>query len=330
MRAAIVEEFGPIESHRMGELPDPRPGPGQVIVAVRATAVNFVDLLVVTGKYQFLPPRPFVPGKLPVGVVSEIGSGVAHLKRGDRVLTLAEQGGYAEKVCVEETQCFKLPASMSFIAAAAMALVYDTSWFALRERGRLAPGETVLVLGSTGGVGLASIQLAKALGARVLAGVSGPDKASLALDAGADDIIDLSKDNLKDSLREQVYAKNSGRGADVVIDPIGGDAFDAAIRAIAWRGRLVVVGFAAGRIPTVKVNYLLLKNIEVSGIQVSDYRKRTPDLMAKCIDEIFTLFEAGKLKPSSTATYPLEQFAQAMQDIANRRVRGRIVLVQDL
>jgi len=162
MRAAIVEEFGPIESHRMGELPDPRPGPGQVIVAVRATAVNFVDLLVVTGKYQFLPPRPFVPGKLPVGVVSEIGSGVAHLKRGDRVLTLAEQGGYAEKVCVEETQCFKLPASMSFIAAAAMALVYDTSWFALRERGRLAPGETVLVLGSTGGVGLASIQLAKA------------------------------------------------------------------------------------------------------------------------------------------------------------------------
>ena len=329
MRAAIVEGFGPIESHRMGELPDPRPGPGQVVVAVRATAVNFVDLLVVTGKYQFLPPRPFVPGKLPVGVVSEIGSGVAHLKRGDRVLTLAEQGGYAEKVCVEETQCFKLPASMSFIAAAAMALVYDTSWFALRERGRLAPGETVLVLGSTGGVGLASIQLAKALGARVLAGVSGPDKASLALDAGADDIIDLSKDNLKDSLRAQVYAKNSGRGADVVIDPIGGDAFDAAIRAVAWRGRLVVVGFAAGRIPTVKVNYLLLKNIEVSGIQVSDYRKRTPDLMAKCIDEIFTLFEAGKLKPSSTATYPLEQFAQAMQDIANRRVRGRIVLVQD-
>ena len=329
MRAAIVEEFGPIESHRMGELPDPRPGPGQVIVAVRATAVNFVDLLVVTGKYQFLPPRPFVPGKLPVGVVSEIGSGVAHLKRGDRVLTLAEQGGYAEKVCVEETQCFKLPASMSFIAAAAMALVYDTSWFALRERGRLAPGETVLVLGSTGGVGLASIQLAKALGARVLAGVSGPDKASLALDAGADDIIDLSKDNLKDSLREQVYAKNSGKGADVVVDPIGGDAFDAAIRAVAWRGRLVVVGFAAGRIPTVKVNYLLLKNIEVSGIQVSDYRKRTPDLMAKCIDEIFALFEAGKLKPASTATYPLAQFAQAMQDVANRRVRGRIVLVQD-
>ena len=329
MRAAIVEGFGPIESHRMGELPDPRPGPGQVVVTVRATAVNFVDLLIVTGKYQFLPPRPFVPGKLPVGVVSEIGSGVAHLKRGDRVLTLAEQGGYAEKVCVEETQCFKLPASMSFIAAAAMALVYDTSWFALRERGRLAPGETVLVLGSTGGVGLASIQLAKALGARVLAGVSGPDKASLARDAGADDIIDLSKDNLKDSLREQVYAKNSGRGADVVIDPVGGDAFDAAIRAIAWRGRLVVVGFAAGRIPTVKVNYLLLKNIEVSGIQVSDYRKRTPDLMAKCIDEIFTLFEAGKLKPSSTATYPLAQFAQAMQDVANRRVRGRIVLVQD-
>jgi NADPH2:quinone reductase len=313
----------------MGELPDPRPGQGQVVVSIRATAVNFVDLLVVTGKYQFLPARPFAPGKLPAGIVSEVGSGVSHLRVGDRVLTLAEHGGYAQRVCVHESQCFKLPATMSFADAAAMALVYDTSWFALRERGRLAAGETVLVLGSTGGIGLASVQLAKALGARVLAGVSSANKAGLALDAGADDIIDLSKDNLRDSLREQVYAKNGGKGADIVIDPIGGDAFDAALRAVAWRGRLVVVGFASGRIPTLKVNYLLLKNIEVSGIQVSDYRKYTTDLMTQCMNEIFTMFDAGKLKPSPTVTYPLEQFSQAMQDIEERRGHGRIVLIQN-
>jgi NADPH2:quinone reductase len=218
---------------------------------------------------------------------------------------------------------------MTFVDAAAMALVYDTSWFALRERARIRPGETVLVLGSTGSVGLASIQLAKAMNTRVLAGVSTPNKANLVRNAGADEIIKLSQNNLRDSLREQVYAKNGGKGADVVIDPISGDAFDAAIRAVAWRGRIVIVGFASGRIPTIKANYLLVKNIEVSCLQVSDYRKRTPGLIAQCITEIFELFEAGKLKPSPTVTYPLEQFGKAMRDVQNRRVSGRIVLISN-
>lgn len=326
MRAAIVEEFGPIASHRVGELPDPVPAAGQVLVLIKATAVNYVDSLVVTGKYQFLPERPFAPGKLPAGEIVALGSGVEGFKIGDRVLTLAEQGGYAEKLAVDAKSCFKLPAKMSYVEAASMALVYDTSWFALRERARLRKGESVLVLGSTGGVGLASVQLAKAMGARVLAGVSNAAKAPLALEAGADAVIDLSKDNLRDTLREDVYASNGGKGVDVVIDPIGGDAFDAAIRALAWRGRLVVIGFAAGRIPTVKANYLLVKNIEVSGLQVSDYRKRTPDLMAHCMEEIFALYEAGKLRPAATLTYPLEAFANALQDIVDRRVTGRIVL----
>jgi NADPH2:quinone reductase len=329
MRAVIVQEFGPVESHRLGELPDPSPKVGEVVVNIQATAVNFVDLLVVTGKYQFLPKRPFAPGKLPAGVVSAVGADVSGLKVGDRVLALAEQGGYAAKICVAASQCFKLPASMSFVDAAAMALVYDNSWFALCERGRLKPGDVVLVLGGSGGIGLASVQLAKALGARVLAGISRPEKAALVRDAGADDIIDLSQPNLRDSLRDQVYAKNDGKGVDIVIDPIGGDAFDAALRAVAWRGRVVVVGFASGRIPTIKANYLLLKNIEVSGVQVSDYRKRTPDLMAQCMTEIFALYTAGKLKPSPTATYPLERFANAMQDVQDRRVSGRAVLVQN-
>ena len=327
MRAAVVNEFGPIASHRMGEMPDPVPGPGEVVVSVEAVAANFVDILVVTGRYQFLPERPFTPGKLPAGTVSAVGPGIAGLQVGDRVLTLAEHGGYAEKVRVAASQCFKLPARMSFVDAAGMALVYDTSWFALRERARLRAGETVLVLGSTGGIGLAAVQLAKAMGAKVLAAVSNLDKAQLARDAGADAIVDLGQDNLRDSLREQVYALNGGKGVDVVIDPVGGDAFDAALRALAWRGRLVVIGFAAGRIPTIKANYLLLKNIEVSGLQISDYRKRTPDLMAECMHEIFDWYEAGKLVPSPTLIYPMDDFAKALQDIEDRRVRGRIVLV---
>jgi NADPH2:quinone reductase len=327
MRAAVVQEFGPIASHSVGELPDPQPGPGQVLVTIQATAVNYVDSLVVTGKYQFLPERPFAPGKLPAGLVSALGSGVTGLKVGDRVLTLAEQGGYAQKVAVDAKHCFKLPASMSFVDAASMALVYDTSWFALRERARIEAGESVLVLGSTGGVGLAAVQLAKVMGAKVLAGVSNASKAPLALDAGADEIVDLSAENLRDSLRDQVFAKNGGKGVDIVIDPIGGDAFDASLRAMAWRGRIVVIGFASGRIPSLKVNYLLVKNIEVSGLQVSDYRKRRPDLMAQCMQEIFSMFEAGQLKPAATITRPLDAFAESLLDIVERRVSGRVVLL---
>jgi NADPH2:quinone reductase len=327
MRAAVVKEFGPILSHKLDSLPDPAPGAGEVLVTIKAAAVNFVDSLVVTGKYQFLPERPFAPGKLPAGVVSALGAGVQDLKVGDRVLTLAEQGGYAERIAVDARACFKLPAAMSFVDAAAMALVFDTAWFALRERARLRAGESVLVLGGSGGVGLASIQLAKALGAKVLAGVANPHKRALAENAGADAIVDLSKENLREALREQVFASNNGNGVDIVLDPVGGDVFEAALRALAWRGRLVVIGFAGGRIPSVKANYLLVKNIEVSGLQVSDYRKRTPDLMAQCIGEIFALFAAGKLKPAPTVTRPLEDFAQALQDVVDRRVAGRVVLV---
>ena len=326
MRAAVVKEFGPIASHTIGELPDPRPAAGEVLVAIKAAAVNFVDSLVLEGKYQFLPPRPFAPGKLPAGVVTALGEGVTSLELGDRVLTLAEHGGYAEQVAVDARQCFKLPASMSFVDAAAMSLVYDTSWFALHERAALQAGESVLILGSTGGVGLAAVQLAKAAGAKVLAGVANMSKAQLALDAGADEIIDLSCENLRDALREQVLAKTGGKGADVVIDPVGGDAFDAALRALAWCGRLIVIGFASGRIPSVKANYLLVKNIAVSGLQISDYRKRKPALMGRCMREIFALFEEGKLKPAPATTYPLNAFAHALEEIVARRISGRVVL----
>lgn len=327
MRAVVVKEFGPIQSHKVENFPDPTPGPGEVLVTIKATAVNYVDDLVVNGKYQFLPARPFVPGKLPSGIISALGRDVNNRSIGDRVLTMAEHGGYAERIVVSASQCFTLPHAMSFVDAASMALAYDTAWFALRERARLQSGESVLILGSTGSVGSASIQLAKAMGAKVLAGVANPTKVNLARQAGADEIIDISMGNLRDSLRDQVFARNDNKGVDIVIDPIGGDAFDAALRALAWRGRLVVVGFASGRIPSVKANYLLLKNIEISGLQISDYRKRTPDLMAHCMQEIFEMFEAGRLKAAPTATYPLDSFAKALQDIVDRRAAGRTVLI---
>jgi len=328
MRAVIVREHGEPTSPTVEEdWPDPVPGPGEVLVEIKATAANFVDLLVIGGTYQFLPPRPFVPGKLPAGVVTALGDGVTRVSVGDRVLTMAEQGGYAQKVAVPEKLCYALPESMTFTEAAAFSLAYDTAWFAIRERGRFSPGETVLVLGATGAVGLAAVQIAHALGAKVLAAVSTPAKTDIVREAGADAVIDLSQPDLRESLRAQVYAANAGRGADIILDPLGGDIFDAALRALAWRGRLVVIGFAAGRIPSVKANYILVKNIEVTGLQVSDYRKRIPSMLDDCFRELFELYEQGKLKIPTPTTYPLQGFGDALSDIRDRKVKGRAVLL---
>jgi NADPH:quinone reductase len=326
MRAVIVREFGSQGGVALGEFPAPLPGPREIQLAVHAVAVNYVDLLVIGGKYQFLPERPFVPGKGPAGIVTSVGESVTHLKPGDRVLAMAEQGGYGEVAVAPEASCYRLPASMAFTDAAAMALVYDTAWFALRDRARYKPGETVLVLGASGGVGTAALQLAKAMGGKVLAGIASPEKFDLARAAGADAVIDLSRADLRDSLRDQVYDVTGGRGADIILDPLGGDVFDAALRALAWRGRLVVIGFAAGRIPTIKANYLLVKNIEVSGLQVSDYRKNTPDQMAACFSELFAFYAAGRIKPTLGATLPLERWEDALEQIRTRTARGRLVL----
>ena len=329
MRAIEFAQFGPVETASLVEKGDPAPRRGEVIVAVHAAPVNFVDALVVTGAYQFLPELPFTPGKGPAGVVCATGPAVERLHIGDRVLAMAEQGGYAEKVVVAADQCYPLPQGLSFVQAAAMGVAFDTAWCALRDRARLQPGETVLVLGASGAVGIAAVQLAKVMGARVLAAIARKEKSGIVRRAGADAVVDLSAANLRDSLRAQVYNLTDGGGADIVLDPLGGDAFDAALRAVAWRGRLVVIGFASGRIPAVKVNYLLLKNIEISGLQISDYRKRRPQQMAACFAELFAFAEQGKLKPLPTKVYPLEQFATALHEIEDRKVRGRIVLTQD-
>jgi len=326
MKAVVIHEFGEFASHKVEDIAPPAPADDEVLIEVHATAINFVDSLVVTGAYQFLPARPFSPGKLPTGIVLAVGAGVKGLRVGDRVLTLAEHGGYAQQAVAKAKDCFLLPQTLPFTQAAAMALSYDTSWFALMERARAQPGETVLVLGASGGVGLAAVQLAKAYGLKVLAGVSDPAKGELALSAGADACIDLSVDNLRDGLRDRVYAANDGRGADIVLDPLGDRFFDAAIRAVAWCGRLVVIGFAAGQIPTLKVNYLLLKNIEVSGVQVSDYRKRRPDLMQHCMNEIFRLYGEGRLLPLPVEEVGLAQAMAALERVATRKARGRVIL----
>ena len=326
MRAVVVREFGTPESLSIEQVEAPRPGPDEILVEVEAVGVNFVDLLVIGGTYQFLPPRPFTPGKLPAGRVIAIGDNVMRFTVGDRVLTTAEQGGYAEQAVALAEHCYRIPDSMPFTDAAAMALAFDTAWFALHERGRLRAGETVLVLGATGAVGLAAIQLAKAFGARVIAGVSSMSKADIVTTAGADGVVDLSVENLRDGLRDQVHALTDGRGADVVIDSLGDRFFAAALRAMAWCGRLVVVGFAAGEIPSVKVNYLMVKNIEVSGLQVSDYRKRMPARMRECFEQIFALYEQGAVRAPRMSVRPLDGIAQALAEIRDRKSKDRIEL----
>jgi NADPH2:quinone reductase len=326
VRAIVVDDWGPPEALRAREIATPAPGAGEVLVDTRAAPINYVDMLVVGGTYQFLPPRPFIPGKGPAGMVAALGPGVTGLRVGDRVLAMAETGGYAEAVAVAAGQCHRLPDSMSFAEAASLAVVYDTSWVALRSRARLAPSETVLVLGASGGVGHASVQLAKAMGARVLGGISRPEREAAARAAGADAIIDLSRPNLRDSLREQVYAETGGRGADVIIDPLGGDIFAAAIRALAWCGRLVVIGFAAGSIPTLKINYLLLKNIELSGLQITDYRYRRPAELKTCYAELFELYGRGAVKPAPVSFFPLDRAGEALAAVRDRRIDGRAVL----
>lgn len=326
MRAVVVHEFGTPESLPIEEIASPQPKPDEILIDVHAVGVNFVDLLVIGGTYQFLPPRPFTPGKLPAGRVIGVGANVSGFAVGDRVLTTAEQGGYAEQATALAAHSYKIPKTMSYAEAAAIALAFDTAWFALRERARLVAGETVLVLGATGSVGLAAVQLAKAFGAKVLAGVSSMQKAAIVRDAGADEVIDLSVEDLRDGLRQQVHAVTGGKGADIVIDSLGDRFFAAALRAMAWSGRLVVVGFAAGEIPTLKVNYLLVKNIEVSGLQVSDYRKRMPERMRECFNEIFALYEKGLVKPPVTSVRPLDGFAKALGQIRDRKAKERIVL----
>jgi len=327
MRAIVCRAFGPPDGLVREDWPAPVPGVGEIAIAARAIGINYPDLLVVEGRYQSLPKLPFVPGKELAGVVDSVGPGVTAFAPGDRVLAQVDAGAFAEIVTAKAAHCHKLPDAVAFADAASMGIVYQTAWFALIERGQYRAGECVLVTGAGGGVGVACVQLAKAMGATVLAGVTRPDRAGPARDAGADAIIDLGRPNLRDSLREQVRAATGGGMADIVLDAVGGDVFDAALRALAWRGRLVVIGFAAGRIPEVKANYLLVKNIGVAGLQWSDYRDREPARVASVQQELFALLTADKIAPHIMARLPLERCAEALGMVAAGKVLGKIVLI---
>lgn len=328
MRALVVSRFADPEALGLRDLPSPRPGPGEVVVAVEAMGVNFPDLMVIAGTYQNLPAPPFIPGKELAGVVAAIGPGVTEFRPGERVSAELEHGAFAEEVRVAARHCYRLPDAMSFDDAAAIGLAYQSAYFALVERGGFRAGETVLVTGATGGVGLAALHLVKALGGRALAGIGTAAKRDYALKHGADAIVDLAAPDLRNSLRDQVFELTENRGADIVIDMVGGKVFEASLRALAWCGRLVVVGFASGEIPSVRANYILVKNISVVGLQWSDYRDRDADRVAAVQKQIFGFYEAGKIPSPVTARFSLERYGAALDLVRARHVLGKVVLTR--
>lgn len=329
MKALLVREHGPIGNLELGDAPDPVPKPGEALVEVRAASINFPDLLVIGGTYQNLPPRPFSPGKDFAGVVAAVGEGVTTCKPGDRVSAQIEFGAYAEKCAVPALNCHTMPDSMSYAEAAAMGLTYLTAHFSLVERGMYRPGEVVLVNGAAGGVGLAAVQIAKALGATVVASVSSEEKAAFAKANGADHIVRTDVTDLHETFREQVFDAVGRRGVDIVIDPVGGNVFDASMRTIAWSGRIVIVGFAEGRVPEVKAGILLVKNIALIGLQWSDYRDREPDKVRRVQQELFRMYEAGKLKPHVMATFPMTEHQKALAIVRDRMAVGKVVLTME-
>jgi NADPH:quinone reductase len=328
IRAVRVHELGAIGNGRIEQIPEPVAGPNEVLVDIHAVAANFVDVVTIEGRYQFQPALPYIPGKGPAGIVRAVGADVAGIEVGQRVVAMAEYGGYAEAVTVDHRQVHRLPDSLDFAGAATFSVSFDTAWMALRDRARFTPGDSVLVLGATGAVGGATIQLAKAMGAsRVLAGLVSPERLDpTPLADLVDGRVDLGRPNLAESIRDQVFDLTDGTGVDIIVDSLGGDSFDGGIRSLAWRGRYVVVGFASGRIATLKSNYVLLKNIEVSGLQISDYRKRMPDLVAQGFSEIFTLVDGGAITVPPHRIMPLEAWTEAMEAIKARRADRRLVL----
>jgi NADPH2:quinone reductase len=305
-----------------GEVPDPAPGPGEVLVRNRAAGVNFFDLLQIGGKYQGKPAFPFVPGGEFAGVVEAAGAGVTELAEGDRVMGPPLTGGYAEKSLVKVQRALRIPEGMSFEQAAGFPIVYQTSWFALNERGKLQPGETLLVHAGASGVGVAAIEIGRAMGAHVLASAGTPEKRAFCQRHGAQAAIDYTQPDWF----EEVKKLTNGRGADVIYDPVGGDVFDLSTKCIAPDGRLLVVGFASGRIPSLPANRLLLKNFSAVGVYWGRQADEHPEYPQQAHDGLTKLFLAGKLDPPVDRAFPLERAPDALREVAARRVLGKLVL----
>jgi NADPH2:quinone reductase len=322
MKAVVCKQFGPPESLVIEELPSPKAGAGEVVVAVKAASVNFPDFLIIQNKYQFKPPLPFSPGSELAGVVKEVGAGVCSVRPGDRVIAFTTYGAFAEEVKTEAVRLLPLPEKMDFVTGAAFLLTYATSDHALRDRGALKSGETLLVLGAAGGVGLAAIEIGKALGARVIACASTDEKLAVCREHGADAGINYATEDL----RERIKALTEGRGVDVVYDAVGGPYTEPAFRSLAWRGRLLVVGFAAGEIPKLPLNLALLKGASVVGVFWGDFARREPKAFAESARQLALWYAEGKLRPHVSQTLPLEKAADAIKLLASRQAKGKVVL----
>jgi NADPH2:quinone reductase len=322
VKAVLCKQYGPPETLVVEELPSPRAGPGEAVVSVRAASVNFPDVLIIQNKYQFKPPLPFSPGSELAGVVKEVGAGVSSVRPGDKVMAFTTYGAFAEEVKTEAARLLPIPDGMDFNSAAAFVLTYGTSDHALRDRGSLRAGETLLVLGAAGGVGLAAIEIGKALGARVIACASSDEKLAVCREHDADATINYATEDL----RERIKSLTGEQGIDVIYDPVGGPYTEPAFRSIAWRGRLLVVGFAAGEIPKLPLNLALLKGAAVVGVFWGDFTRREPKAFAGSIAQLDQWFREGKLRPHVSKIYPLEKAAEALRLMAARQVKGKVVL----
>jgi NADPH2:quinone reductase len=323
MRAVVCRNLGDIRNLEVADMPSPPLGSGQVRVGVKAAGVNFPDILMVEGKYQVKPELPFVPGLEVSGVVLEVAAGVTHVKPGDRVLAFARKGGgFAEEVVLPGDIVTPIPDSMDFVTAAAFPVAYGTAHFALEHRGHLKAGETLVVLGAAGGVGIAAIEVGKLKGARVIAAAGGADKLAIARAHGADEVIDYRTENVRDRIRDMT----DGKGADVVFDPVGGPAFDACVRAIGWEGRILVIGFASGDIPKVATNLILVKNFSVVGVVFGEHSWRFPADSRQRLTRLLGHYRDGAFSPRVYKTYPFRDVAAALANLSERRVTGKIVL----
>jgi NADPH2:quinone reductase len=331
MKALLSMRPGPPESLEYADAPDPVAGEGEVVIAVKAAGVNFPDALIIEDKYQFKPERPFAPGGEIAGIVESVGPGVAHVKAGQRVIGSLGWGGFAEKVKAQAQRVIPIPDAMPFDEASAFILTYGTSYYALKDRGALKAGEVVLILGAAGGVGVAAIELAKTVGARVIAGVSSDDKAAFALEAGADDAViyptgALSKDQSK-ALAEE-FKSVCGGGADVVYDAVGGPYCEPALRAMNWNGRYLVIGFPAG-IPAPPLNLTLLKSSSIVGVFWGASVAREPKLHEGNVRDLFKLYGEGNIRPRISARYPLRDGAKAIRALMDRKATGKLVVVME-
>ena len=323
MKALLCKAFGPAETLVLEDVDSPRPKGNEVLIEVQAAGVNFPDTLIIEGKYQFKPPFPFSPGGEVAGVVSSVGDKVAHLKAGDRVMALTGWGGFAEQVAAPAYNVLPVPPSMDLTSAAAFGMTYGTSMHALKQRANLQSGETLLVLGAAGGVGLAAVEIGKAMGARVIAAASSAEKLDVARKAGADELINYSEQSLKD----EVKRLTGGNGVDVIYDPVGGPLFEEAFRCMAWNGRFLVVGFAAGGgIPALPANLPLLKGASLVGVFWGSFAQRQPADNAENFRQLFAWHAEGQLKPLVSQTFALERGGEAIATLARRQAVGKLVV----